>query len=301
MIHQARPMAAHLPGNGDIRFSINQILSPGSTGYPTEGQNIDYSFPPNFCGVKPTPSGDKYGNCSVQDYFYPKLENYFSERWGNNAENRHQNSSLYFHDYRGGYFQNNLRGGGEQLDVDGKSKQNQNGKNNSNFAPQEYSPEINRVSLDLTSPTSLGNSPNFYSDYNELHQTRSRNRSVGDHNPPSNSSEQSYSKHSDYPGLSKSYRECFTGYAPTPSFLKHGPTDFHEEKDSPRADISSNSPLQTFPDQSLTSVNGANVLFAAQRPRPLHHSPMMSGNFPWMESRRERIACKYCDVRIRCI
>ena len=251
-MHQQRPLPAHLAGQENIRFSINQILSPASEEANVEeegGACPPYGNGGNFPS-KPWHHTDIL--LGEQSYFCPKIENYFSEKWGvgpHSDQSRFPNSSFYHRSYErsSAYQPESLSG---------------NLKNSPNASFSVNSPVPNQEAVRshlLSSPGST-------------YVTRSDCQyrlTAG--------AESSESR--DYSGAFTTY-EGYNGYASSilSKTKSHTPCVLG-------ASASSNTESLQSSQQLIDSSNRG--LFAAP-PR----STFLSGNFPWMESRRERIASK---------
>ena len=267
MIHQARPAPAHLAGQEGVRFSINQILSPASESSTLEEENQGYSYaPPGHPGGRhPSyPDSEQFNG-----YFYPKFENYFGEKWnGPHYPGRVSNTSLYYHDY-GGRTSN-----GYQHDVTAGLKFPQS-------KPCEFKPTIAENSPlrnhdDMASSAQLGESPER--SYGGFPNSEYPLREGLCHQ-----AEPSKSTDSGYPGVaSKTYGSCWD------SILSRGGAATSCGGDSLTSGTSYSSQLLNT--SSTMTSSGGGSLFGISPHSGLHRSPLLSGNFPWMESRRERIA-----------
>ena len=280
MMHQARPFPPHLAGNENIRFSINQILSPGSNAPPVDDESTHYPFVPHFYGGKSGTTTEKTGNYLVQDYFYPKLENYYGEKWNGgfsyDGENRSSNSALCHQSYEPAISQcpdeqvevRELErdvGGGSKEDANEEANPVLNSKQPGDFEARKVSPQITRAHHTMASPQSMRKHLNdAYQDYDANNLSQTRNWSSGEHFSLSNNSDLSYSKNSDYSSVFSGSKCCrsFTGYTPSVSFFTHGTRNASIEESSQSTFFKFFFPFHIGP---RTDVNGGRKRFVSHR------------------------------------
>jgi len=347
-MHQTRPVPAHLQGQENISFSINQILSPNSEGSVMDEENACIDNPyGNYCDSKSNPS-DKSRNLS-NSYLYPHLGNY----WGSDIYNGQyyngcrlrdssfyyrglggRNSNLYGHDYSATTL-NNVHDSldssqklntclGYSTSPGGHSKVSQtaqHGESGGGFygfqalnafestSPAEHN-EVHAVEAQADRTTAR-----HFPAYTNCAYHRERDdgsaiaggraaESVlrgtgGAHNNDGNDK----FPNSGYSGAfsaSKCYGNCCNGYATAAAILSGGlssaacgvgplPGCANSHTATPSQATISHQAAMAAVDSAVAAV-GPDSLMKMRSHRSLAHSTLL--HFPWMESRRERVACK---------
>ena len=288
MMHQARPTPVHLAGQEGVRFSINQILSPASEESNMEEES--YPYPGRYYGTKQGAYPEKSANEQMNGYFYPKLENYFGEKWVgshySSGAGRFPDSSIYYQGFNDRnsscYQQESLGSNTKEGSVFQESKTLPGRECEFTSHPAGVSPNQDVTSQSMTSPDRQ------YSGYNNCRYPRSGNGDFPspDHaalRPEQNSLKNAESEFSGRFSGSKYYGNCWDNCAA--AILARGGSSSSCEG-RPFSSISSPTSSQSF------SSTGAGNLLGVLPPSTLR-SPLLPSNFPWMESRRERIAREF--------
>ena len=289
MIHQARPVPAHLSGQESVRFSINQILSPASETSVAEEENQGYPyFPPGqFTGKQ----SSYHDNEQFTGYIYPKLENYLLDKWGDSRyPGRFSDASLYYHGYGGknsNYYSCDVTGSNLKTNAYPESKAASAGGcvfNNSPLRSENQDA--------MTSTPLVGASPErpfacyTGAEYSPLDV--GCEQSTNDLQRPVES------------GFSGAFNaaKCLSGS--WGGISRNGATNSCGTGSFPNSTASYSSQFHHNP--SVTSSSGGSFLGIPPH-SGLSRPSLLAGNFPWMESRRERIArkftvnfCFYCGL-----
>nr|NP_001071839.1 transcription factor protein [Ciona intestinalis]BAE06734.1 transcription factor protein [Ciona intestinalis] len=345
-MHQTRPMPAHIHGQENISFSINQILSPASEGSTMDDDNgvardsyqycgRSYEAPSNTLNEKSNNNNSGSGN----GYFYPQLGGY----WSSDLYNGQYYNGCRFTDYYPNYGgrSNSIYGNeyppnnhhaepGRSIESCGKFGSNGIGSiNNDKLSACSNATGTNVSGSDrnetlFRSNTSSDNSPTTkdpaqaqqpLSDpnphdrhFSKFNNCRFRSCEVDGFNKlydkESQCSQQQNTLGNHYSGAfaaTNCYGSCCTGYAAAAALLTGGlPQTSCGVGSLATPALNVNPAHTTFTQQAAAmaavdsavaaATAGSGSLLRVPNHRSLHRSSLLTSNFPWMESRRERIA-----------
>uniref|UniRef100_H2ZKT1 Homeobox domain-containing protein n=1 Tax=Ciona savignyi TaxID=51511 RepID=H2ZKT1_CIOSA len=338
-MHQTRPLPAHLHGQENISFSINQILSPASEGSTMDDENGTTRDPYQYCARSYDVPGSQVNerannNNTGNGYFYPQLGSY----WGGDLYNGQYYNGCRFTDYYPSYGRNNNTLHANEYTNNQPLDSSRTTGNCEKFIPngacstnaEKQATMLNDSGTNATaseslfrSSTSSGNSPQaketglpqnqqtsdlssdrHFSKFSNCRFRSSDADGYGKLYEDSQCAQASNRFGNHYSGAfsaTNCYGNCCTGYAAAAALLSSGlPPSSCGVGSLAAPAISSVNPGHTTLTQQAAAMAAVDSAVAAATVgsggilrvpnRPLHRPSLLSTNFPWMESRRERIA-----------